>query len=403
MRSFQGGRMKRASVIIALLIAVGTAIVAQDAGSVILTYQRNFARSSLTTKLELLKEAGKTGNADMGPLYETALRFVLDNAGLLAGDAQLRDLAILAVKKAGESGWPKAADDVWSVFQVYAGDAELRAAAIAAYARTGFGAAKTVSDLAAFLATQNTLFKSGVQPEYASFEAAVDALGLLGDQGSYAVLFATYVAAPNPVIRSKAGDALAKIKGDYRAFLEDTLQKNSVLEKAAALELGLGSTALLNDDKGRLSEIALGAALDWKGDSPVEQSAIRQLRGKAIREIRDLRWQRASPLAIRHFRLLLADYNEGKAAEQDLLEAVDCLGAMGSTEAAQSLALYLQLINAQTEQGNPFDEGLLIGVINALGELGDKVAFEYLLYISYLQYPESVKNAAKSALQALKW
>ncbi len=216
-------------------------------------------------------------------------------------------------------------------------------------------------------------------------------------------LFSTCVAAPNPVIRSKAAQALAKLKGDYRAFLEDMLVRSSVLEKSAALELGLGGNTFGNDDQGRLAEIALGAALDWKGDSPVEQSVIRQLRGKAIRQVRDLRWQRAAPLAIRHFRLLLSDYNEGRAAESDLLDAVSCLGAMGSTEAAQSLALYLQLINAQTEQGKPYDEGLLLGVIGALGDLGDKTAFDYLLYIGYLQYPESVKAAAKSALQELKW
>jgi hypothetical protein len=376
---------------------------AQDAGSVIVTYQRNFVRSSLATKLELLKEAGKAAATDMGPLYDTALRFVLDNAGLLAGDAQLRDLALLAVKKSGESAWTGAADHIWSVFQVYAGDSELRAAAIAAYARAGSAFPRMISDINSFLASQNTLFRSGVQPEYPGLEAAIDAVGNIADPASYPVLFSTYVAGYNPLIKSKASASLGKIRGEYRAFLEAIVMKNSVLEKAAALDLGLAPGGLGPDDQARLAETALGAALDWKGDSPLELSVLRQLRVTAVREIRDSRWQRAAALAIRHFRGLLADYNDGKGAEVDLLEAISCLGAMGSTDAAQALSLYLQLINAQTEQGKPYDEALLLAVIGALGDLGDKVAFDYLLYIGYLQYPESVKEAAKDALQRLKW
>ena len=76
---------------------------------------------------------------------------------------------------------------------------------------------------------------------------------------------------------------------------------------------------------------------------------------------------------------------------------------MGSTEAAQALALYLQLINAQTEQGSPYDEDILLASIIALGELGDKAAFDYLLQIGYLQYTEAVKRAAKDALLKLRW
>jgi hypothetical protein len=396
--------MRRALLFFALAACLAAAgLMAQDAGSVLLTYQRNFVRSSLSTKLELLKEAGKSATVDMGPLYDTALRFTLDNIGLLGQDAQLRDLALLALKKVGESGWPKAADDVWSVFQVYAGDAELRAAAVLAYSRTGAAEAKTVSDLVSFLASQNTLYKSGLQPEYPAFEAAVDALGALASDRAYQVLFATYVAGPNSTLKYKAASSMTRLGGQLSAFLAEVIAKSPVLEKVAALELGLGVSTLLGDEQGYLSEAALSAALDWRGDSPVEQSAIRKLRNTAIREIKELGWQRAAPLAIRHFRLLLADYNDGKVAESDLLDAVACLGAMGSTEAAQALSLYLQLVNAQTEQGKPWDEALLLGVIDALGSLGDKVAFDYLLYVGYLQYPESIKGAAKAALQELKW
>lgn len=385
------------------LVATGVLVAAQDAGSVLLTYQRNFVRSSLATKLELLKEAGQAGKAsDIAPLYDTALRFVLDNAGLLQGDAQLRDLALLAVKKAGESGYAKAAADVWSVFAVYAGDAELRSAAIDAYARTGLADPKTAADIGGFLSSQLSIYRSGMQPELPTVEAAIGALGLIGDPVAYPVLFAAYVAAPTPVVKTKAADAMTKQKGDLGAWLRDVVAKNPPLERIAALELGLGA-GLSDNDRGALAEAALNAALDWSGDSPVEQAAMYRVRVTADKVIGDLMWQRAAPAAIKHFRLLWSSWQDGSGSKDDLVSAIATLGAMGSSDAAQALALNLQLINAQTEQGKPWDEDILLAVISALGRLGDKVAFDYLLYIGYLQYPDSVKTAAKEALQELKW
>ena len=162
-----------------------------------------------------------------------------------------------------------------------------------------------------------------------------------------------------------------------------------------------------DDDRGELAEGAMAAALAATAQSaaysPVEIQALRELRLSAARQLRALKWQKASPLAVSHFKLVQADYAKGAASKTDFLEAIACLGAMGSTEAAQALALYLQLINAQTEQGSPFDEDILFATIGALGELGDKAAFDYLLQIGYLQYTETIKRAAKDALLKLRW
>jgi hypothetical protein len=146
------------------------------------------------------------------------------------------------------------------------------------------------------------------------------------------------------------------------------------------------------------------AATDQPGSySPVEIQSLRALRLATAKELRDLKWQKASPLAVSHFKLMLADYAKGAASKAEFLDAIACLGAMGSTEAAQALAIYLQFINGQTEQGIPFDEDILLADIAALGELGDKAAFDYLLQIGYLQYSDAVKRAAKDALLKLRW
>jgi hypothetical protein len=76
---------------------------------------------------------------------------------------------------------------------------------------------------------------------------------------------------------------------------------------------------------------------------------------------------------------------------------------MESAEAAQALALQLGFANAQTEKSRIYDESLILAVIKAIGTIGDKSAFDQLLYVSYLSYPEHIQAAAKEALSHLKW
>ncbi|HRY72606.1 MAG TPA: hypothetical protein P5165_05205 [Spirochaetia bacterium] len=401
--------MKVRAVVAALALVLASALApplarAQDAGSVLLTYQRNFVRSSLGAKLELLKEAGARNAEEMAPLYDTALRFAVESEPLLgAADAQLRELVLIAAAKAGEAAYAPSAARLWALFRLYEGDVELRALAVASLGAAGAGNEEVVAAVGEFLASQNVVFRSGMQPEYPALEAAVDALGRIGDGASFPVLFSTYVAGYNPDLTAKASKALGRIKGDYAGYLARVLAMSSPLEKAAALKAALENPAFGPEERGGLAEAALAAGLAWTGGAPVENQAIRELNLRAIRTIRELGWQRASPLVLRYFRALLADYAKGAAPRGDLLETIVCLGAMGSSEAAQALALQLQLINAQTELGGSYDDEVILATIRALGELGDKVAFDYLLYVGYLKYPDEVKRAAKEALLRLRW
>jgi hypothetical protein len=400
--------MKRIAGAFALALALGfgSGLQAQDADSIVLAYRRNFARASLSTKLELLKEAAARSDASMGPLYDMALRFAVDNSALLGQDPQLKDLAVLASVETGEAAYGKAIDDLWALFQGYQ-DPDVRRAAIEALGFAGSGEARVAENLNAFLASQNSLFRSGSQPEYPALGACIDALGVLGDGSSFPVLFSAYVAGYSPALAAKSAKALGSIKGDYRGYLLRVIAKNPPLEKSAAYAAGMENPNFADSDRGELAEGAMAAALaatDQSGAySPVEIQALRELRLATAKELGALKWQKASPLAVSHFKLIQADYAKGAASKSEFLDAIGCLGAMGSTEAAQTLALYLQFINAQTEQGAPFDEDILLASIAALGNLGDKAAFDYLLQIGYLQYTEAIKRASKDALLKLRW
>jgi hypothetical protein len=378
------------------------AAFAQDPTELIETYRRNFARSSLGTKFELLREASSYEGVALGPLYETALDFVLGNVSLIGSDTLMRDIAVLSVNMVRKTAHAPAAGKLWSLFRAYR-DSSIRVPVMQTLGEIAKGQADILAEINAFVDTQINLYKSGTQPDLPVLEAAIVALGRLGDPSSYQVLFSAFVAGVNRAISERSSTAMAAIQGDYAAFLARVVRSGAASEKLAALKAGLSPNTLADEKRGELAETALSVGVALQSPSPQDQLMVTELRTLASQELTRLKWQRASPLAIRHFYDFQLQFNRGQVSKSNFLESIALVGAMGTPEAAQALSLYLQLINTETEQGKVFDEQITLAVVNNLGLLGDKNAFDYLLYIGYLQYPESVKRAARDALQKLRW
>lgn len=381
------------------LLVVVYGIHAQDTADLIETYRRNFARSSLGTKYELLKDA--SGGQEMGPLYETALQFVLSNTPLLMSDTVIRDIAILSASQIQKENYTAAADTVWSIFKVFK-DNSVSVAMLNALGNIAGGRVSLIQELNQYVEAQVALYKSSVPPEHVVLEAAVNALGKLGDESSFTALFSVYITGISKSISDKASTAMGQLNGNYLEFLASMIRNSSPQEKLAALEAGLKQGALSPEQRSELAEIALNIGLS-QSPGISTQAPITNLRIISARELAASKWQKASPLAVRHFYDFQAQFNRGQMSKSNFLEAIALLGAMGTNEAAQALSLYLQLINTETEQGKTYDEQISLAVINNLGTLGDKSAFDHLLYVGYLQYPETVKRAARDALQKLNW
>ncbi|MDR1586229.1 MAG: hypothetical protein LBS57_02100 [Treponema sp.] len=372
--------------------------------SILNSYQQNFIRANLSMKADILKDAATDERAKefIGQLYEFALNFALQNAEILKDDPDMIALVGVAAKGAGNSEYKAGADTLWQVFQAYP-DSFNRVAILDSLAVLGKGNVRLVENLNQYLAGQNRLFRNGVNPDYPSVSACVSALGQLGDASSFPVLFSVYTASYPENISQLASSALNSLPGDYKQFLADVIRRNPPADKLAALKTGVNNSRFGPSEQGQLAEIALEQGLGVSPERSDEDAAFSELRYTAIETFIRLRWTPGSGLAVRHFYRVQTDYQNGKVPRERLLELINCLGVMESSEAAQALALYLGLANAQTEKNGIYDESLVFAVIKALGTLGDKSAFDHLLYISYLPYPDHIQAAAKEALTHLKW
>ncbi|HQG40709.1 MAG TPA: hypothetical protein PLV76_07450, partial [Spirochaetales bacterium] len=229
--------MKKAFIAILVVVLTCTGF-AQDADTVIETYKRNFARSSLGTKVELLKEAASYTNINMGPLYDTALQFVLDNAGILGNDALLREMTLFSVEMVKKYQYAPAASTVWKLFLTFR-DSSIRVPILQTLAVIGKENQDVIASMNNFLNTQNTLFRAGEVIDMQVMDALLFALGKIGNKDSFNPIFTAYSLGYGESITKRAQAAIDSLGVDVGSMLNEIITRNQPVEKLAALKIGL--------------------------------------------------------------------------------------------------------------------------------------------------------------------
>ncbi|AEJ19731.1 HEAT repeat domain-containing protein [Gracilinema caldarium] len=379
-------------------------LVAQTGNTVLQSYQKLFIRTALATKPEIIENAVQDTDMknNLGSFFDYTLSFVLQYADVLKDDPEMIRLASTIARAALHAGEAQNRDALWRLFMAYR-DTETRVAVLDALAVLGKGDGRVIENLNQFLSNQNNVYRTGLIPDYQVLSACINTLGKLGDGSSFPVLFSTMIAGYPETYSRLAAQALGSIKGDFKKYLIDVIRKNSPVEKLAAFKAAMEHTDFTPADRGEIAENALDISLSFIAPLESDQQSLDELRYAAIRVLTEHRWSRATTLVIKHFYRLQTDYSNETELKSRFIEAIQCLGAMGTSEAAQALSLQLGLINTTMERTKKFDEEVLTTVIEALGNIGDKIAFDYLLYIGYLPYPESIQTTAREAMNRLKW
>jgi hypothetical protein len=373
-------------------------IAAQD--SILISYKRQFAAASLTEKLNILNDAAAVPYVlpFLDQLYGFALQFSLSNADVLADDADMIALTKAAVQGAGQTGYRDSAETLLKLWSLYS-DSSVRAMILDALAITAQGNRRVIAELNQLLHDQNNAFLTGIAPDYQVLQAGIAALGKLGDDSSYSVLFSAFSLPYPDTVAEAAQLAIGQIRGNYAAFLAGIIRNNPPSDKLKAFTLisATHGVQIPVADKNVLAQTALEMGLN------ASDADSYTLRYEAVRMLTVLGWTGASALVIRHFYQVQTDFAHGNAIKERFIEALLCLGAMRTSEAAQILAIQLGLFNFQTEQTDGFDKDIVLATINALGDIGAKIAFDHLLYVAYLSYSNEIKAAARTALSKLKW
>ena len=392
--------MKKIIIISIMLIFFSIFVFSGDYNPVLAAMQKNFARGSLSTKIQVLQDSEDYPDVNMAGLYGQTLQFIIDNSKNLDSDTVARELTILAVRLSGLNGYNESSPVLWKLFNIYE-DEQVRIEILSALSSLTPNPG-VIDNLNNWLKQQNDNFNSNQQVSTKVISEAVVTLGLLGDSSSFPVVFSVSSTDYSEDITYKANQALKKLDGSYSLALEKVIQSSSPKDKNLAFKLAVADDEIQIEERGNLFKIALDIGLHTETDNAEAQDQLRELRNSAINQLSLLKWADASHLIIEHFNKIISEYDSGESLKSSVLEAIICLGSVGTHEAAERLTQYLGSMNTNLENGQTVDLDISLAVMKSIGLIGDNIAFDDLLYSGYLDYPDTVKKAAREALNNLK-
>ncbi|ULQ60067.1 hypothetical protein K7I13_01695 [Brucepastera parasyntrophica] len=395
--------MMKKPLFIVLFMLIGMAVFSQSSDPVVLSYQRNFIRASISTKLELLNDAARIKTVNMTPLYVDALSFCGSNYPVLGNDSQLLEMIAIAARNSAVYNDPSVLPYIRSVFSQVT-DSNARIACLTAMAELITDQKDEIVFLQNWFSSAISATLDGTAYTDAKVLAAcARTLGQIGDPDSFTVLFRAATSRLDTSVVQAASDALNSITDEYKDRILAIIAQKNIRDIYSAFSFAMKNEDLPQNDKAEIAEAAFIAALETSrvkdGQDAVRSSVIRE----SMAKLAEMEWSHASPVIVQYFYQVQGDYKNEKAGVDMLIPVVSAMGAMGTTEAAQALSIFLGLLNSETEQKKTYNEQLMLAVIQALGDLGDKSAFDYLLYVGYLDYPETVKKASRDALARLQW
>jgi HEAT repeat protein len=384
-----------------LLITI-VGLGAQSQQDLLRTFTRNFVIASLDTKLQIIQDAGSSGYTNMGPLYLQAVDYVLNNYTLVDTDQRFRQLAVLAVRNMKETGYREGRHSVRNLFDTDQ-DTAVRVGCLEALGVLAAGDEEIIDYLNLWLQNQNTVFLAGSTPDIYVVSACIKTLGALGHPSSFPVLFSTMTVGYTADVTRSARESLFRLKGNLKDSIIGVLKRSDLPDKKLALSMALETDRLSESDKGGIAQFALDVGLHTAAVDNASRQVAREIRYSAVTALSELGWGGATDLIIEHFDTVLLEYDRGLTDRLRVIAAVNSLGNMGTHEAAVRLTQYLVLLNSYTERLREYDNSIVLAVIENLGKLRDKIAFDDLMYAQYLDYSNEIKSATRKALEKLQW
>ena len=389
--------MKRI-VSLLIILAAGFSAFAQ-------TSKIKFIKGNIADKTAAVREA-KDSDAEW--ITEEAVAFCLENKEILGNDRELDGLAVAAIlsyspdkiKKQSDSQKQKITDNLISLFTDFNKSSTVQIAVISKAV-----ALKDSLPSASFTALLNSYLKTTdiKKADSGVFKASIGALETIGNSESFKILYGflndtnysaykkEIEAATIALIPNAMEDVIALIKGSDMnniSAIFDLVQKNSQISKKNLCEIAenmLSESILLVDNSSGTTAEIIKFQIDL------------------LNILSENNWTRASAVALSCFEGSKAQYEKKNMSEEQFKTVIISLRNIAPLDAVAPLISYLEELNSRMEKGTPVASEIVLAVINTLGAIGDKSAFDSLLAVTYLNYEESVLTAARDALSGLRW
>lgn len=366
----------------------------------------DFVTGSVEDKTTLLENLTISSNTPelVASIPEEALEFVQETVPLIGTGSGMKELTVAAVPLLQVTAQRQGAL-LWNIFTLF-DDSQVKVAVLDAMAATIDSNKRLVSP---YLEGLHTFVAESVATNTGDVSTSVAAVNLLGkmeDPSSFELLFRLMNSGTSPELGQAIEDALyAVIPSSQTTLLRHISQDTySSLEKYRLFLLVQKNEQISPLFKAEMAEKALSTTIINVEDASQVDSSTISLQLAAVQQIAASDWTRAAATVADYYLTAQTQFSEELITQEQFLGIISCMEGLATSHSVSALIDHLGVLNlAAAQELASVNEEVLLAVINSLGALGDKAAFDNLLYVTYLPYPEAITTAARTALAGLKW
>ncbi len=369
-------------------------------------YQKNFLKGNISDKVQAVKDAASSSD---NIFITQAIDFAISTHDEIGDDKDLdllmeRSVTLLDMKVLPPDKKEKASRNLAKAFQTFTAQS-VRLAVLDKFA--GDLSPENLEVVNAFVAAraQDEADNPGTDTMDELVKKSLRILKKHGNRVSFNILFIA---------------DLMDVWSDHKELLEDSFAplaanaENEILkitdsagtaQRLKILSIIASNKVIAKKIKGKVAEKLLSDeinnARDGKGVFASKEDAL--LYAQAVSLAASCRWTRSAQDIADSFGIATKSYAWGLLDTDCFSTLIADMAQVSCPDTGRFLSHYLDSLNKDMESGSVPEEAVVLSVIKTLGGLGDKTAFDYLLYATYLDYPSDVTDAARLALAKLKW
>ena len=355
-------------------------------------YKKKFIKGNISDKTAAVRES--SGQEGIW-LSQKAIDFVLENNDIIGTDRDMDGLAVAAVLSLpndyvyglSETEKTKILDKFITLFEKFS-----RSNTVQIAVQSKVLSLKDNINTAPFTDVLNKFLQSSsvLSSDSSLLKSVINSLGFIGNNISFSILYNN--------LNDKRYSA-------YYPEIEQTIKKLIPVSMNEVLQI-IHSHDAANTQ--RIFNLVKEAEISTTNlceisENILKDSPLISLKFDALAILNSHKWTRASNSVLTFFASAQTDFQNELVTEDQFVNLIESLVNISPLDAVTPLIKYLGELNQQLEYNNTVAQNVVLAVINSLGAIGDKQAFDSLLSVTYLNYPEPVLSAARQALAGLRW
>lgn len=363
-----------------------------------------FIKGNIVDKTKAIKES--TGE-DSYWLAEKAIQFALDNKEILGNDRELDALVVSAiltitpeyVASADKLSQAEILFNFTKLFNIFSSSNTVQIAVLSKILllKDSIQTTDFTEELNKYLQSDGI-----ATADKSVLKSVISTLESIGNNKSFNILFSLYINPEFESVQNELETTLIKLAPNYIDEILYIINEKDIAKNKPLFEKIVKNSKISKNNLCEIAENLLNSSILYVENS-TEKDDFTKLQIEVLQVLSSNNWTRASSSAISFFIFAKDKFTNGLISEEDMIKIVSSLINVAPIESISPLVSYLVELNSLTEMGKSVSIPVVEAVIKTLGAIGNKAAFDSLLGVTYLNYPESVLSAAREALAGLKW